>query len=106
MLGWQNTQNKKGSNKLAPLHSKTMNIPKEYQQDFEAFPRVLRALLAAELAAGNEIAEIGHGFPAPPAGAYIKLAKPLCSRPRASGDGIDYYDRNGSTYSGEITDAK
>jgi hypothetical protein len=83
-----------------------MNIPKEFVKDLEAFPAVLRELLDAELAAGNEIKEIGHGFPAPPAGAYIKLAKPLRSRPRASGDGIDFYDRNSSLYSGEITDAK
>jgi hypothetical protein len=83
-----------------------MKIPKEYQKDFEAFPQVLRKLLDAELAAGNAIAEIGHGFPAPPAGAYIKLKKALRSRPRASGGGIDFYDRNGSNYSGEITDAK
>ena len=69
-------------------------------------PAVLRALLEAELAAGNEIAEIGHTFPAPPAGAYFRLAKPLLSRAPKSGDGIVYYDRNGSTYSGEITDAK
>ena len=40
-----------------------MNIPKEYAKDFEAFPPVLRKLLDAELAAGNEIAEIGHGLP-------------------------------------------
>jgi hypothetical protein len=83
-----------------------MNIPPEFQSDFEAFPPVLRALLDAELAAGNEVIDIGHGFPAPPAGAYIRLAKPLISRARASGGGIDYYDRGGSTYSGEITDAK
>jgi hypothetical protein len=83
-----------------------MKIPKEFLKDFEAFPAVLRALLDAELAAGNRIAEIGHGFPAPPVGAWIKLAKPLASRPRVSGDGIDFYDRNMPSYSGEITDAK
>jgi hypothetical protein len=83
-----------------------MNIPKDYQKDFEAFPARLKQLLEAELAAGNEIAEFGHGFPAPPAGAYIKLAKPLLSRPRASGNGIDFYDRNLPSYSGEITDSK
>jgi hypothetical protein len=83
-----------------------MNIPKDYQQDFEALPARLKQLLEAELAAGNEIAEFGHGFPAPPAGAYIKLKKPLLSRPRASGDGIDFYDRNMPSYSGEITDSK
>jgi hypothetical protein len=83
-----------------------MNVPKEFQSDFDSFPPVLRKLLDAELAAGNEIAEFGHGFPAPPAGAYIKLAKPLISRQRASGGGIDFYDRNFPDFSGEITDAK
>jgi hypothetical protein len=80
--------------------------PKEFLKDLEAFPVVLRRLLAAELAAGNEIAQVGHGFPAPPVGAWVKLAKPLLTRPRASSDGIDFYDRNTRSYSGEITDAK
>lgn len=75
-------------------------------KELEAMPAVLRRLLDDELAAGNGIAEIGHSFPAPPVGAYVKLTKPLVSRARQSGDGIDYYDRNNSTYSGEITDAK
>jgi hypothetical protein len=83
-----------------------MDVPKAFLKDFEAFPPVLRALLDAELAAGNSVAEFGHGFPAPPAGAYIKLTKHLCSRARQSADGIDFYDRNGSSYSGEITDHK
>src|SRR5688500_19670674 len=71
-----------------------------------AMPPVLRSLLEAELAAGNSIAEIGHSLPAPPVGAYIKLVHPLLTRPRVSGDGIDYYSRNSSLYSGEITDAQ
>lgn len=71
-----------------------------------AFPPVLRALLDAELAAGNSIVEITGGFPAPPVGACVKLARPLGTRPRASGDGIAYYDRRSPDYSGEITDAK
>ena len=41
--------------------------------EVDAFPPLLRALLDEELAAGNEISEIGHSFPAPPAGAYIRL---------------------------------
>src|SRR5262249_1785077 len=73
---------------------------------FDAFPTRLKQLLEEELDAGNEVAEFGHGFPAPPAGAYIKLTKPLLSRPRESGGGIDFYDRNMPGYSGEITDSK
>src|SRR5262249_55727907 len=83
-----------------------VNFPSKFLTELEAFPQVLRTLLAAELAAGNQIVEIGHGFPAPPAGAYVKLARPLSTRPRVSGEGIDFYDRNGSLYSGEFPDAK
>ena len=49
-----------------------MDIPEQYRAEVERFPAVLLALLAAELAAGNGIAELGHGFPAAPAGA------PMC----------------------------
>src|SRR5262245_28709880 len=81
----------------------TMNLPEKFRTDVEAFPPALRALLDAELAAGNEIAEIGHTFPAPPVGAYVKLARPVTTRPRQSGSGLDFFDRNGSSYSGEFT---
>jgi hypothetical protein len=83
-----------------------MNVPEQFRKDVESFPPVLRALLAAELASGNEIAEVGHSSPAPPVGAYIKLARQVTTRPRESGNGIDFYDRNSSLYSGEFTDAK
>lgn len=68
-------------------------------------PRVLRALLDAELDAGNAIIEVGHSHPAPPIGAYFKLARQVTTRPRASGDGLHFFDRHGSTSSGEFTDA-
>src|SRR3954468_3034164 len=70
------------------------------------FPAVLRKLLKAELAAGNSITEIASCFPAPPAGAYAKLAKRITTRPRAKTAQLDFYDRNSSLYSGEWTDAK
>ncbi len=76
-----------------------MNIPPE-------FPAVLQDLLRAELEAGNEIVEIGHSFPAPPAGAYAKLKNQVTTRKRASGGGIDFYDRNSTLYSGEFADAR
>jgi hypothetical protein len=82
------------------------NLTPEQQRELSLFPPVLRELLRAELAAGNRIVEIGHSFPAPPVGAYVKLANPISTRARASGDGIDFYERNSSIYSGEITDAK
>ncbi len=68
-------------------------------------PGALRNLVEAELNAGNEIEEIGHSFPAAPVGCYVKLAHPVTSRPRQSSEGIDFYDRNSSSYSGEYADA-
>jgi hypothetical protein len=81
-----------------------MTIPKEHEQEFARFPAVLRDLVAAELAAGNAIAEFAHGFPAAPCGAYIQLARPVTSRPRQKTPELDFYDRHGSDYSGEFTD--
>jgi len=72
----------------------------------DSLPPVLRALLDAELAAGNTIIEVGHTHPAPPVGAYFKLARPVSTRPRESGGGLQFYERNSSQYSGEFTDAK
>lgn len=70
------------------------------------FPPALQRLIGAELAAGNDVTEIGAGFPAPPVGACAKLAREVTTRPRESGDGLDFYDRNSTLYSGEWTDAK
>jgi hypothetical protein len=83
-----------------------MNLTSEQQKELAQFPAVLRALVEAELTAGNSIVEVGHSFPAPPAGAYFKLANKISTRSRISGDGIDFYERNSSSYSGEFTDAK
>lgn len=83
-----------------------MTVPAEFSREFAAFPAVLRELVEAELAAGNSITEITSGFPAPPAGACLKLAQNLTSRVRKSGGGIHFYERNNSSYLGEITDAK
>lgn len=70
------------------------------------FPAVLQELLQAELAAGNSIVEIMSSFPAPPVGACARLAKPVSTRPRASGNGLVFHERGSSLYSGEFTDAK
>ncbi|MBL0171704.1 MAG: hypothetical protein IPP90_13460 [Gemmatimonadaceae bacterium] len=67
-------------------------------------PPTLRTLLEAELDAGNAIIEVGHSHPAPPVGAYFKLARQVSTRPRESGDGLNFFDRHGSTSSGEFTD--
>jgi hypothetical protein len=81
-----------------------MKIAAGHRQDFEALPRALRRLLQAELAAGNEIVEVGHSFPAPPAGAYFKLARPVTTRARKSGRGIEFVDRNMPGHAGEFSD--
>ena len=73
-----------------------MLLPSEFQKDFDAMPVALQQLLLAELAAGNRILELGHSFPAPPAGAYFLLANPVSTRPRSSGDGLVFYARNSS----------
>jgi len=83
-----------------------MNLPPEYRQDFDALPAVLRTLLEAELAAGNTITGVSHSHPAPPVGACFMLARRVTTRARASGDGVSFYERASSLYSGEFTDAR
>ncbi|MEO6002766.1 MAG: hypothetical protein ABIZ04_06795 [Opitutus sp.] len=79
-------------------------MTRSYAADLKAMPANLRALLEAELAAGNDIAEVGHSFPAPPVGAYFKLTKPLQTRAKGLPDGLHYRDRKSSSYSGAVTD--
>ncbi len=86
--------------------ARTARLLQDSVDDLAGMPGVLRALLDAELAAGNQILEVGHSFPAPPVGAYFLLAKPVTSRARASGDGIVFYGRNTLSYSGEFTDER
>lgn len=83
-----------------------MKITPEQETELAKFPVALRTLIETELASGNSIIEIGHSFPAPPAGAYIKLASKVSTRARDDGDGLSFYERNSSSYSGEFTDAK
>lgn len=74
------------------------------QADLDALPAALRRLLDDELAAGNTILEVGHHFPAAPCGAFVMLAAPVTTHPRANGDGISFYQRNSASYSGEFAD--
>lgn len=83
-----------------------MSLTVEQQKELGQFPVALQALVKAELNAGNSVIEVGHSFPAPPVGAYVKLANQVSTRARATGAGLDFYDRNSSIYSGEFTDAK
>lgn len=82
------------------------NALSEFDAPLQQSPEWLQTLLAAELAAGNEVTEVFHSFPAPPAGACFRLAKPLITRSPQAEDGLDYYLRNTSLYSGELTDSQ
>ncbi|MEO6527438.1 MAG: hypothetical protein ABIP93_12485 [Gemmatimonadaceae bacterium] len=81
-------------------------IPTAFRADVAAMPGVLQRLIGDELNAGNEIDEVGHAFPASPAGGYVKLVRHVTTRPRASGDGLQYRARNSSLSAGEFTDEK
>jgi hypothetical protein len=86
--------------------ARAMDIPKEFEKDWAQFPAALRSLVEGEVAAGNAVIEFGHGSPAPPVGAYVMLAGPVRTRPRASTPEIAFYERNSSLYSGEFHDGK
>ncbi|QQS11620.1 MAG: hypothetical protein IPK81_18915 [Rhodospirillales bacterium] len=77
----------------------------EDARELQRFPPALRALIDDELAAGNAVVEVGGGFPAPPAGALVKLARQVTTRPRESGGGLAFRARDSSTCSGEWTDS-
>ena len=83
-----------------------MTIPPEHVKDIESMPQKLRSLVEEELAAGNEIVEVGHSFPAAPVGCYVKLARTVSTRAHESSEGIQFCDRNTSIYSGEFSDPK
>ena len=65
------------------------------------FPEPLRRLVEAELAAGNEIREIGAGFPAPAVGERLMLGRAV-STPLP--EGIESIERNSSMYQAEFFD--
>ncbi|HEX4810576.1 MAG TPA: hypothetical protein VH325_16690 [Bryobacteraceae bacterium] len=83
-----------------------MSIPEDFRNEADALPSVLRALLAAELAAGNTIAEVNSYFPAPPAGACFQLNGPVTTRPRESGSGLKFRDFRYPNFSGSFTDER
>jgi len=70
----------------------------------QELPPALRAVLDAELAAGNTVASVFDGFPAPPFGGGCVM---LGERFRAAEEtraGLDWRRRQSSTSSGELTD--
>lgn len=83
-----------------------MNLTADQQTELAKFPAELRALVEAELVAGNSIASIESGFPAAPCGASIKLARAVHAERRVSTDAVSFYERNSSSYAGEFTTAQ
>jgi hypothetical protein len=78
---------------------------KDLQRIIDGLPKALRSLLEAELLIGNEIVEVGHSFPAPPIGGYIKLAKPISTNLDTTKAELIFSERYNSLYSGEYTDS-
>jgi hypothetical protein len=76
----------------------------ELRKEAAALPVELRELLEAELAAGNAVLDIGHHFPAPPIGAFFKLARPVTTRERRTTDTIRFRSGDGTGLWGEFTD--
>ncbi len=72
--------------------------------EFWNFPESLRKLVEDELKSGNQVIEFGHGFPAAPCGAYIKLASEVSTRKHEATADLYFYDSDSSNYSGEFTD--
>lgn len=64
--------------------------PEEHLNELDPFPSQLRPLIEEELESGNEIVEVGHTFIAPPVGIYVKLARPVTTRPKRSGDDVQF----------------
>jgi hypothetical protein len=83
-----------------------MNSPDPFSQQIAEFPAPLRALVEAEIKAGNTIVAIENGFPAAPCGASIKLAKAVQDERRRSVGEVHFYARNNSSYAGEFTTAQ
>lgn len=81
-------------------------IPDHFHQQFAEFPAPLRALIEAELEAGNTIVAIENGFPAAPCGASVKLAKAVQAERRRSTAEVSFYARNNASYAGEFTTAQ
>jgi hypothetical protein len=91
---------------MAALVDGMTDLTPEQERELARFPEPLRALIYAELRAGNTLDELGHSHPAPPVGAYVRLGRPVRTRPRESGQGLSFYERSGSLYAGEFTDAQ
>lgn len=81
-------------------------IDPAHQAVLDRFPGPLKALVLAELAAGNTILDVGGGYPAPPAGDRIDLARDLITLSGGTHEGLRYHERDSSTHHQEVTDAE
>ncbi|MBL8001005.1 MAG: hypothetical protein JNL05_03500 [Flavobacteriales bacterium] len=73
------------------------------QEILERFPASLRALIDAELAAGNRILSIDMAHPAAPVGGRVMLAHDLLTRELP--EGLRLHARYASSHHQEVTDA-
>jgi len=78
--------------------------PEELTRALRAFPAELRELVEAECAAGNQILDLHSCWPAPPAGYCIMLANAVSTRPRSGSQTVMFFERSGSSHSGEFSD--
>ena len=85
-------------------------VPPDYLQiyvkEIWTLPEPLRELIKDEVRAGNPIVEISARDPAPPTGLCVRLGKPVSTRPRASFDGVQFFDRRSKSTSGEFSSAE
>ncbi len=58
--------------------------------EWSGLPPALRALVEVERAAGNRVAAIDRGFPAPPVGFCVLLERDVSTRPADADDGLHY----------------
>lgn len=77
-------------------------LSSEHQRVLDRFPPLLKALVEAELQAGNRIIDAGAGHPAPPAGDLIKLERDLLTWKDTTG--LQLHARHASTHHQEVTD--
>ncbi len=80
------------------------DISKEHQRVVDLFPAALKALIEAELAAGNRIVHAGAGHPAPPVAEQVMFAEELKTREKNAKDGLRFHERESSSHHQEITD--
>lgn len=81
-------------------------FPEPYRSELSAFPEPLLALLAGELQAGNELTEVGAGFPAPPVGGCAKLASNVTTHPAADAGTLRYREWPNWIYTSGFTDER